>query len=157
VPVGDGEPSFRVGWSNVINVGDFTFASLLDWQHGSNVMNLTTLAYDSNGMAPDQAAAAKRLAALAMGDPRGYIEDASFIKIREISIAYNLPKRLASQMGPLKSLQLSLSGRNLLTLSNYTGLDPEVSNFGSQAVGRNYDVTPYPPSRTYWFSVTAGI
>ena len=156
-PAGDGEPSFRVGWSNVVNVGDFTFSTLLDWQHGSSVINLTTLAYDSNGNAPDQAAAMKRLAALQMGDPRGYIEDASFVKVREVSVAYNLPKRLASQLGPLKSFQVQLSGRNLLTLSGYTGLDPEVSNFGNQPIGRNYDVTPYPPSRTYWLSVTAGI
>jgi hypothetical protein len=92
-----------------------------------------------------------------MGDPRPYIEDGSFVKIRELSVAYNLPKRLASQLGPLKSLQLSLSGRNLYTWTKYTGLDPEVSNFANQAIGRNYDVTPYPPSRTVWFSVTAGI
>ncbi|HEY0476651.1 MAG TPA: SusC/RagA family TonB-linked outer membrane protein [Kofleriaceae bacterium] len=155
--VGDGEPSFRVGWSNVINVGDFAFSTLLDWQHGSDVINLTTQAYDANGNAPDQAAAAKRLAALAMGDPRPYIEDGSFVKVREVSIAYNLPKRLASQLGPLHSLQLSASGRNLLTFTGYSGLDPEVSNFGNQPIGRNFDVTPYPPSRTFWFSITAGI
>ncbi len=155
--VGNGEPDFRVGWSNVINAGDFSFSTLVDWQHGSVVMNLTTLAYDSNGNAPDQTAAAARLAKLAAGDPRGYIEDASFVKLREVSINYNLPKRVASQLGPLKNLQLSLSGRNLLTISDYTGLDPEVSNFGNQSIARNYDVTPYPPSRTYWFSVTAGI
>jgi TonB-linked SusC/RagA family outer membrane protein len=155
--VGDGEPDFRVGWSNVINVGDFTFSTLLDWQHGSDVINLTTQSYDGNGNAPDQEGAAKRLATLAMGDPRPYIEDASFVKIREVSVAYNLPKRLATQLGPLKSLQLQVSGRNLATFSSYTGLDPEVSNFGNQAVGRNYDVTPYPPSRTFWFSITAGI
>ena len=52
---------------------------------------------------------------------------------------------------------IELSGRNLLTFTGYSGLDPEVSNFGSQAISRNYDVTPYPPSRTFWLSVTAGI
>jgi TonB-linked SusC/RagA family outer membrane protein len=155
--VGDGEPDFRVGWSNVVNVGDFTLSSLLDWQKGSDIVNLTTLVYDSNGNAPDQMAAAERLAKLDEGDPRPYIEDGSFVKIRELSAAYNLPKRLASQLGPLKSLQFSVSGRNLYTWTKYTGLDPEVSNFANQAIGRNYDVTPYPPSRTFWFSVTAGI
>jgi TonB-linked SusC/RagA family outer membrane protein len=157
VPVGDGEPSFRVGWSNVLNWGDFAFSTLLDWQHGSKVINLTTLNYDSNGNQPDQAAADARKAIRAMGDPRPYIEDGSFVKIRELSVAYNLPKRLVSQLGPVKSLQVSASGRNLLTFTKYTGLDPEVSNFGNQSVARNYDVTPYPPSRTFWFSVTAGI
>jgi len=154
VTVGDGEPDFRVGWSNVVNAGDFTLSTLLDWQHGSKVINLTTNNYDYNGNAPDQAAAAKRMAA---GSNLPYIEDGSFVKVREISITYTLPKQYVTQLGPLKNLQFTLSGRNLLTFTSYTGLDPEVSNFGSQPVARNIDVTPYPPSRSYWLSITAGI
>ncbi|HEX3762728.1 MAG TPA: SusC/RagA family TonB-linked outer membrane protein [Kofleriaceae bacterium] len=155
--VGDGEPDFRIGWSNVINYGDFSLSTLLDWQHGSKIINLTQNYFDANGEAPDQAAAAKRLMSLNSGDPRPYIEDASFVKVREVSIAYSLPKRLVAQLNPLKSLLVSVSGRNLLTFTGYSGLDPEVSNFGSQAISRNFDVTPYPPSRTFWLSFTAGI
>jgi TonB-linked SusC/RagA family outer membrane protein len=154
VSVGDGEPDFRVGWSNVVTAGDFTLSTLLDWQHGSKVINLTTQNYDGNGNAPDQEAAAKRLAAKSF---LPYIEDGSFVKVREISVTYNLPKQYVSQLGPLKNLSVTVSGRNLLTFTSYTGLDPEVSNFGSQPIARNIDVTPYPPSRSYWLSVTAGI
>jgi len=154
---GDGEPDFRIGWSNVVTTGDFTFSALLDWQQGSDIINLTRLLYDGAGNAPDPEAAGVRLMSFSNGDPRPYIEDASFVKLRELSIAYTLPKRLAAQLGPVKTLQLSLTGRNLLTLTKYSGLDPEVSNFGNQPIGRNYDVAPYPPSRSYWFSVTAGL
>jgi TonB-linked SusC/RagA family outer membrane protein len=156
-PVGDGEPDFRIGWSNVVTAGDFTFSALLDWQQGSRVVNLTRLLYDFGGVSPDVEASAMRLDAFGAGDPRPYIEDASFLKVREISVTYSLPKRLAAQLGPIKTLQLGLSGRNLLTLTNYSGLDPEVSNFGGQPIGRNFDVGPYPPSRSYWLSVSAGI
>jgi TonB-linked SusC/RagA family outer membrane protein len=155
--VGDGEPDFRVGWSNVVAVGDFTFSALLDWQHGSKVINLTRFLYDGARNAPDAAAAAMRVEAFNNGDPRAYIEDASFVKLREVSISYNLPRRLVNHLAPLRSLQLGVSGRNLLTFTGYTGLDPEVSNFANQPIGRNFDVGPYPPSRTYWFSVSAGI
>ena len=134
-----------------------TLSTLLDWQQGSNIMNLTRSNYDGNGNSPDPEAAKQRLAMFAAGDPRVYIEDASFLKVREVSISYDLPKRLASQLGPLHSLQLSLSGRNLLTFTHYSGLDPEVSNFGTQSIARNSDVTPYPSSRSFWFSITAGI
>jgi hypothetical protein len=48
-----------------------------------------------------------------------------------------------------------VSGRNLKTWTPYTGLDPEVSNFSNQALGRIQDVTPYPPSRTFFFSLNA--
>jgi hypothetical protein len=154
---GDGEPDFRIGWSNIVNVGDFTFTGLLDWQHGSKIINLTRLLYDGNGNSPDVEAAAMRIAAFSNKDPRGYIEDGSFVKVREISVTYTLPKRLVNQLRPLQTLQLSVSGRNLLTFTGYTGLDPEVSNFGGQPIGRNYDVGPYPPSRSFWLSVTAGI
>ncbi len=157
VPVGDGEPDFRIGWSNVVTAGDFTFSALLDWQHGSNIVNLTRFLYDASRNSPDVEEAAMRIATFNGGDPRPYIEDASFVKLREVSISYNLPKRLVSQLGPLTNLQLSLSGRNLLTFTDYTGLDPEVSNFGGQPIGRNYDVAPYPPSRSYWLSISAGI
>ena len=155
--VGNGEPDFRIGWSNVVTAGDFTFSALLDWQHGSNIVNLTRLLYDTaykGGNSPDVTAAAARAGA---ADARPYIEDASFVKLREVSITYNLPTRLVSELGPLKTLQIGLSGRNLLTFTNYSGLDPEVSNFGSQPIGRNYDVAPYPPSRSFWLSITAGL
>ncbi|TMQ24731.1 MAG: SusC/RagA family TonB-linked outer membrane protein [Deltaproteobacteria bacterium] len=155
--VGDGEPSFRVGWSNVLTAGDFTFSALVDWQHGSKVINLTRLLYDFGNNSPDAEAAAARLMAFSNGDPRPYIEDASFVKLREISVTYTLPRRFTSQLGPLKTLQVGVSGRNLLTFTGYSGLDPEVSNFGNQPIGRNYDVAPYPPSRSFWLQISAGI
>jgi TonB-linked SusC/RagA family outer membrane protein len=155
--VGDGEPDFRIGWSNVINFGDFSLSTLLDWQQGSKVINLTQNYFDANGNATDPVAAKMRTDKLDSGDPRPYIEDGTFLKVREVAVAYSLPRRLASQLGPVKTLQVSLSGRNLLTFTHYSGLDPEVSNFGSQSISRNFDVTPYPPSRTFWLSLTAGI
>jgi TonB-linked SusC/RagA family outer membrane protein len=154
--VGDGEPDFRIGWSNVVAAGDFTFSALLDWQQGSDAINLTRFLYDGGGNSPDVEAAAARGAADRAGN-YPYVEDASFVKLRELSLSYDLPKRLIAQIAPLKNLQLSLTGRNLLTFTHYSGLDPEVSNFGGQSIGRNYDVAPYPPSRSYWLSVSAGI
>jgi hypothetical protein len=55
-----------------------------------------------------------------------------------------------------ESARMTLSGRNLIIATDYTGLDPEVSNFGSQAVSRGFDVSPYPPSRSYWLSIDLG-
>jgi hypothetical protein len=44
----------------------------------------------------------------------------------------------------------------LKTWTPYTGYDPEVSNFSNQNIGRFQDLTPYPPSRSIFFSVVAG-
>jgi TonB-dependent starch-binding outer membrane protein SusC len=155
--IGDGEPDFRVGWSNTVSAGPFTFGLLVDWQQGSKVINLTRLLYDFGSNSPDKAESAARLEAFEMGDIRPYIEDATFVKVREISAAYDVPKNIASQIGPLRTMQIAVMARNLLTFTNYSGLDPEVSNFGAQPIGRNYDVAPYPPSRSFWLSITAGL
>jgi len=156
VVAGNGEPDFRVGWSNEVKVGDFGLFGLVDWQQGSEIVNLTRYLFDGGQVSPDSGAAAERLALAGAGDVRPYIEDATFVKLREVSLFYSVPEKWASQLGPVNQLRVSLSGRNLLTITDYSGLDPEVSNFGNQPIGRNYDVAPYPPSRSYWLSVDAG-
>jgi TonB-dependent starch-binding outer membrane protein SusC len=90
-------------------------------------------------------------------DDGTYIEDATYLKLREIGVSYNLPNSVFGRLNNrVRSARLTFSGRNLYTWSNYTGLDPEVSNFGNRAVGRNQDVTPFPPSRSFWLSIDLG-
>jgi hypothetical protein len=67
----------------------------------------------------------------------GYIEDAWFIKLRELAFTFFLPDRLARSIGAGRAT-LTLAGRNLLTITDWTGIDPEVQfnqagNFGSAA------------------------
>ena len=50
---------------------------------------------------------------------------------------------------------MSLAGRNLWVSTNYYGYDPEASNYGQQAITRGVDLGQYPPSRTFFFSITA--
>jgi hypothetical protein len=52
-------------------------------------------------------------------------------------------------------MRLELSGRNLVTWSKYAGVDPEVSNFGSQQISRFVDLAPFPPSRTFYATLAA--
>jgi TonB-linked SusC/RagA family outer membrane protein len=154
--LGDSEPDFRIGWANNFAWKQFGLTSLIDWQQGSEVINLTNLLYDGAGMTEDQTAANERLEKFGARDYSGYVEDASFVKVREVSVYYDFPETLTKQVGPLDTLRVTLSGRNLLTFTGYSGLDPEVSNFGNLAIGRNIDVAPYPPSRSFWLSIDAG-
>ena len=147
-----------MGIANDFHYKEWSLATLLDWQQGSKIINLTRLLYDFGQVTPDYVGAGEaRLDAFSNGDIRPYIEDASFLKVREVSLTYDVPAKWAKQIGPVETLQVSLQGRNLLTFTGYSGLDPEVSNFGSQPIGRNYDVAPYPPSRSFWLSVSAGL
>ena len=167
--IGESEPSFQMGFQNDIKFGRVTLGSLLDWSHGGLVVNLTRNYYDSGGNAPDQEMPAgvttprpfpecdfsclsgdERLHWFALRYPV-YVEDGGFLKLRELSLSYDVPTRVLGRR--VTSAQLQLSGRNLKTWTRYTGYDPEVSNFGNVAAGRNQDVTPFPPSRTFWLGL----
>jgi TonB-dependent starch-binding outer membrane protein SusC len=153
---GDANPDFNMGFHNDVSVGPVRLSGLLEWRHGGDVVNLTNNYYDGADLAKDTAASHARLKIYnASGAP--YVEDAGFVKLREITLGYTLPTRLTQNLlrGHANSVRLELSGRNLKTWTDYTGLDPEVSNFGNQPLGRFQDVTPYPPSRQFLFSLTA--
>ena len=86
------------------------------------------------------------------------MQDASYLKLREITLAYNLPDNITHSLfgGSARYVRLTVSGRNLLRFTGYRGLDPEVSNFSNQAIVRNIDVAPFPPSKTFFFGFDLG-
>ena len=163
--IGDANPDFRMSFTNDITYGRLSLHFLLDWQHGSDILNLTRLLYDFGQVTPDYAnpipgktetVGEHRLAGFQVVS-KNYVESATFLKLREVTLTYDLPATfMHSLWSGARYGRLSVSGRNLLTSSPYTGLDPEVSNFGNQAVARNIDVAPFPPSRSFWFSVELG-
>jgi hypothetical protein len=152
---------------NNLRFNRFRLYGLLDWQHGGSIINLTKFLYDLGQNTVDYAdpitygslqttKGANRLR-LFPKQTGVYVEDASFMKLREVTLSFEIPSTMVSRVSRgLRSAELSFSGRNLWTSTDYTGMDPEVSNFGNQAIGRNIDVAPFPPSRSFWFSLSLG-
>jgi TonB-linked SusC/RagA family outer membrane protein len=153
---GDANPDFNMGFHNQVTVGPVRLFGLLEWRHGGDVVNLTNNYYDGADLAKDTAASRARLKRYNASEAP-YVEDAGFVKLREVTLGYTLPSRLTQNLlkGRANDVRVELSGRNLKTWTDYTGLDPEVSNFGNQALGRFQDVTPYPPARQFFLSLTA--
>jgi hypothetical protein len=90
-------------------------------------------------------------------DARVYLEEGSFVKVREISLNYTVPAATAARLlGGARDLRFNLAGRNLFMITNYWSFDPEVSNFGSQNTTQFVDLAPFPPSRAFFFSVDVG-
>ena len=82
------------------------------------------------------------------------MESASFLKLREITLFYEVPSACAGSLwSAIKKIRFSVSARNLFTITPYSSCDPEVSNFANQPIYRNIEVTPYPSSRSFWTSV----
>ncbi len=157
--LGNSAPDFRIGFVNDLTVKAFNFSMVWDWQQGGNVINLTQFLYDDGGNAADHGSPdhAYRMKGYNSGVMTPYIEDATFLKLREVSVGVNLPRSFANALSVgARDVRLSVTGRNLLMLTNYTGLDPEVANFGSTAIRNNLDVGPFPPSRSVFFNIAVG-
>jgi TonB-linked SusC/RagA family outer membrane protein len=154
--IGDAEPDFRMTFANTLRYQQLSLSFLLDWQQGSDVINLTRFIYDLAGTSPDYEEAGQQRLRDQATNTSVYVEDASFLKLREVTLSYQLPESFVRNIPKVRSARISLSGRNLLTFTRYSGLDPEVSNFGNQSVARNIDVAPFPPSRSFWTSIDLG-
>lgn len=79
------------------------------------------------------------------------VEDASYLKLSNITLGYTFPKQVISKIG-LSKLRLYATGNNLLTWTPYTGFDPEVSTMSS-ALTPGVDFGAYPRSRSFVFGI----
>lgn len=83
-----------------------------------------------------------------------FVEDASFVKLRELTLSYSFPTKMISKL-KLSSLSLSVTGRNLFIASNFSYFDPEGSLYGSgNAQGFYNGITP--GTRSYAFGLNVG-
>ena len=81
------------------------------------------------------------------GPSSQFIEDASYIKLREISLSYNLRPEWVSPLG-FSAAEITLAGRNLKTWTDYTGIDPENNLWGNSS-GRGIDYFNNPQTRSW--------
>jgi hypothetical protein len=103
-----------------------------------------------------QTLGACRYATFNGGDTRVYMQVASYVKLREVTLNYQAPQAWADRIPGAKSLRFNLSGRNLAIFSDYWGFDPEFNNFGNTNFNRFIDLAPFPPSRQFFLSVDVG-
>lgn len=82
-----------------------------------------------------------------------HVEDASFIRLRNITFGYTIPEKLISR-SPLSGLRLYLSGLNVFTLTGYSGYNPEVSN-SRQTVTAGEEFGNYPVSKSFTIGLRA--
>ncbi|MCB0637071.1 MAG: SusC/RagA family TonB-linked outer membrane protein, partial [Lewinella sp.] len=155
---GDRQPDFTMSWLNSIRLfGNWELSLLGQYQSGGSAINLSALLWDDGGTTPgwdddtdgnETPDGLDRLLAWAANDNTGvYIQPTSYLKLREAGLYYTFPK----EIGVLKRLKVGVSANNILLWTDYGSYDPEVSNFGTQAITGNIEVTPYPSSRRLFF------
>ena len=77
-----------------------------------------------------------------------WIEDGSYVRIQNLSLAYNLPKNWLSKVG-VANCRLYVNAQNVYTFTNYSGLDPEIGSYNQQAGLSNVDMGRYPSPRVF--------
>jgi TonB-dependent starch-binding outer membrane protein SusC len=85
-----------------------------------------------------------------------FLEDGSYLRLKNIQLTYTVPSSLIKKIG-LGGLQLYVQGQNILTITNYTGLDPDInlrtSGNDNQDIHMGIDEGAYPVSKSYLFGV----
>jgi len=126
-------------------------STLFDHKGGHHLLNFNRAwreTFESNDLLAYEATPEEQAAQIALWDVSsydGYIEDASFVKWRELAVTFGVPQEFAQRFGA-QGLSLTLAGRNLATWTDYRGLDPEV-NFAGQANFTTGEFATLPPNR----------
>jgi iron complex outermembrane receptor protein len=151
--IGNANPSFTLGFTSNITWKRFDVSFLIHAAVGQDVFNNSALVYSTKSNALQD----KNFLRDALSDPTGihepaiyssrWIEDASFVRLQNITVGYDLS--LPFLMQTARSARLYLSADNLLLLTGYSGLDPEVySGTGLAVRGVDYLVYPHPRTIT---------
>jgi len=168
---GDPNPKFNVSFINNMTYKNFlTFVFQFDWVQGSHLYNQTKEWMYRDGIHSDYekpitingetgAYTAFYRGVYAQGQANGtkdyFYEDASFVRLRNVSVGIDLNKVL--HINSMRKLQLMLTGRNLLTFTNYTGMDPEVSSgTANSAFDRGVDHNTMPNYKSYQVGLNFG-
>jgi TonB-dependent SusC/RagA subfamily outer membrane receptor len=154
VYLGNPLPTHTFGFTPTLTLGRlFSITAFFDHKGGYKLFNNTNRfrctffncqeAYDPSAPLAAQAAA---IAAAALGTDAGYIEDATFTKLRELTFTFRAPESMVRAFG--RALELSITGRNLKTWTDYKGFDPEINS----TPGANFSTSDFltlPPTRNW--------
>ncbi|MBT7655890.1 MAG: TonB-dependent receptor [Flavobacteriales bacterium] len=170
--IGNYLPDFTYGITNRFEYNNFEFSFLLQGVEGNEVLNLTrrhmgngeanynsysewnnrwrSEAEPGNGLIPR----ANRQTGNSNNRPSNYqVEDASYLRLRNVTLAYTFPEN--SLNGKLDRLRLYLSGTNLFTKTDYLGFNPEVNNQDDNTNVQGEDYGAYPLSSVITFGINA--
>ena len=134
-------------------------SALIDYRSGFKQFNATELIRCMRQLCRGAHAGAPlaeqaRSVARSMGAGGGFVEDATFARLREATVSAKVPDAWTALMGGT-SATLTLAGRNLATWTSYSGPDPEVNGIGPLRLGQ-WDVFTQPPTRHYTVRLSLG-
>ncbi|HTD95184.1 MAG TPA: SusC/RagA family TonB-linked outer membrane protein, partial [Chitinophagaceae bacterium] len=166
--IGDVNPDYTFGFTNIFRYKNFDLNVFVNGVQGNDIINMntrfnsnlgdnknitqaqyehawTTDADNTNATGPKVIHQFWR----ALKFTRRFIEDGSFVRIKNITLGYNIKTKLAG----ISSLRVSVGVNNLYTFTKYTGYDPEINSYGDNPALYGVDLGGYPNSRAYNFTL----
>ncbi|MUP39197.1 SusC/RagA family TonB-linked outer membrane protein [Labilibaculum euxinus] len=167
--IGNAQPKFTGGFNNDFSYKNFSLNVFFQFTYGndiySNLNMMRNWVFAYNNVSTDALNRWKE-----QGDVTDYprpirldplkneyqrvsnrwIEDGSFLRLKNITLAYNVPEQILNKL-KISGLKFYVTGQNLVTWTHYTGYDPEVSSYSGLRLG--VDDGSYPQSRTYIFGL----
>ena len=168
--IGRGLPIHDGGFSNNFTYKNLSLNVFLQWSYGNDVYNANKLIFEAKAysMLNQYASYANRWSPtnpsttipVVGGVPEGYystreLEDASYLRLKTVELGYSVPAKKLKKIG-LKEIMLTASAQNLVTWTNYSGMDPEVSTRNS-ILTPGFDYSAFPIAKTLVFGLKASL
>lgn len=158
--IGDPNPDFTFGMTNTFSYKNVDLSILLQGSYGNDIFNASRMETEGMYDAKNQSTRVLerwRRPGMITSVPKAnydmkissyFVEDGSYLKIKDITLSYNVPAAKMKKLGITK-LQPYMSASNLLTFTNYMGFDPEVNQWGNSGTVQGIDWGTYPQTRTF--------
>ncbi|HYW94107.1 MAG TPA: hypothetical protein VE870_00815, partial [Bacteroidales bacterium] len=161
--LGSAQPDFIWSLNNTLSYKNFELSAFINGVYGNKILNANRFELESgngqsnasvdmlNRWTPQNPSniyprANRNADYLRMSDR--YLEDGSYLRLQLLTLGYILPHQLTRKIG-IYNMKVYVSAKNLLTLTKYTGFDPEVGRFGQDNLRQGYDYGGYPSAKSY--------
>jgi len=167
--IGHAQPDLVIGFNNKFSYRNFELNINIDGQFGQDICNISN--YSLMNFGSKQQLSLVRQAWTADNPSTKYprldenttwlfsdrfIEDASFVRLQNVTLTYNLPAAIIRKF-KIQSAKLFVSGSHLLTITDYTGYNPDVSLHGNNAKRLGHDNAVSPVSRTFRLGINLNL
>jgi TonB-linked SusC/RagA family outer membrane protein len=162
--IGDPNPAFTFGLTNTFSYKGFSLNVFLQGSVGNDIFNASKGdvmgMYDLKNQSrevlerwrtPGQITDVPK-AGFVMQPSSYFIEDGSYLRVKDITFSYNFNGGILNKLG-VSRLQPYVTATNLLTLTDYSGMDPEVNQWGNSGAVQGIDWGTYPHSKTFVFGL----
>ncbi|TGE23342.1 SusC/RagA family TonB-linked outer membrane protein [Hymenobacter metallicola] len=171
--IGSAQPNYFGGINNILSYKGIDLSFFFQFQQGNEIFSNTRAFGEGMNSQFGQLGSVRDrwtptntdtdIPRAAFNDPNNnrrtsnrFLEDGSYARLKTATLGYNLPSGIV-KAARLQSARIYVSGQNLLTFTNYSGLDPEINTFSGSNTSLGTDFLTFPQARTFQVGVNLGL